>query len=61
MADTGTIRNQAAYNAGTKKIVSSVAMVKPPMMAMGPQHTLRVSAAQIDACVRAMESAVVKY
>src|SRR4030095_5106123 len=38
-------RNQAAYSAGTKKIVSAVATVSPPMMeiAIGPQNTLRVS------------------
>ena len=37
--------NHAAYSAGTKKIVSAVAMVRPPMMAMaiGPQNTLRDS------------------
>src|SRR4029450_520845 len=37
--------NQAAYSAGTKKIVSSVAIVRPPMIAIaiGPQNTLRVS------------------
>ena len=36
--------NQAAYSAGTKKIVSNVAIVRPPMIAMaiGPQNTLRV-------------------
>src|SRR6478609_5629468 len=38
-------RNHAAYSAGTKKIVSNVATVSPPMIAIaiGPQNTLRVS------------------
>lgn len=37
--------NHAAYSAGTKKIVSSVATLRPPMIAIaiGPQNTLRVS------------------
>ena len=37
--------NHAAYSAGTKKIVSTVATVRPPMIAIaiGPQNTLRVS------------------
>ena len=39
-ADRGT-RDQAAYKAGTKHSVSTVAVSKPPMMAMamGPQNT----------------------
>src|SRR3954470_13431726 len=51
-ADCG-MRNQAAYRAGTKRTVSKVAIVSPPMMvtAIGPQKVLRVSGimARIDA------------
>src|SRR4249919_1603578 len=49
--------NHAAYRAGTKKIVSTVATVRPPMIAIaiGPQNTLRVSgtmASTVAAAVR---------